>query len=151
MRLVEDIIKTKDQPTNTIEPDAMVIDALKKLIAVNLSYLIVVENGEYKGLFSERDYTRKLVLQGRSSRETMVREVMTTELPTVHLSDTIEHCMYLMNNRGTRYLLVLDGEEFAGIITIHDLIRVVLAKKHDVFDNELTSSLLDTEESGKFI
>ena len=149
MKTVEDILRTKEQSSNTIEPTTMVIDALKKLIDVNLSYLVVFEDGEFKGLFSERDYTRKLVLQGRSSRDTMVRNVMTTELPEVTPTDTVEDCMYQMNTRGARYLTVFDGSEFTGIITIHDLLREVLASKEQVFDNTLTNSLLDTEEGGK--
>src|SRR3954469_24859840 len=104
MRTVQNILDHKEQTSNFIEPTSMVIDALKTLINVNLSYLIVKENGEYKGIFSERDYTRKLVLEGRSSRETMVRDVMTTNLPEVHLNNTVEECMYLINQRGSRYL-----------------------------------------------
>jgi signal-transduction protein with cAMP-binding, CBS, and nucleotidyltransferase domain len=150
MKTVEDILRTKENVSNTIEPTAMVIEALQKLIAVNLSYLVVFEGGEYLGIFCERDYTRKLVLQGRSSRDTMVRDVMTTELPEVELSDTVEDCMYQMNTRGARYLAVFNGSEFTGIITIHDLLREVLASKEKVFDNSLANSLIDTEESGKF-
>jgi CBS domain-containing protein len=150
MRTVEDILKAKDKPDNIINPSILVIEALKKLISVNLSYLIVEEDGEFQGIFSERDYTRKLVLQGRSSRETVVRDVMTTDLPVASPESTVEDCMYLMNTRGARYVLALDGNKFAGIITIHDLLREILAKKHDVFDNGLASSLIDHEESGKF-
>lgn len=150
MKTVEDILRTKEKSLNTIEPSAMVIDALKKLIDVNLSYLVVCEDGKFKGLFSERDYTRKLVLQGRSSRDTMVHEVMTTELPEVEPTDTVEDCMYQMNTRGARYLVVFNGSDFTGIITIHDLLREVLASKEQVFDSTLANSLLDTEETGKF-
>lgn len=149
MRTVQNILNTKDQPVNTIEPTAMVIDALKKLIAVNLSYLIVFEDGVFKGVFSERDYTRNIVLQGRSSRDTMVRDVMTTNLPEMTLENTVEDCMYKMNIRGTRYLVAYDGDEFAGIITIHDVLREALASKHEVFDNSLTNSLLNNDESGR--
>lgn len=150
MKTVEDILRTKENASNTIEPTAMVIEALQKLIAVNLSYLVVFENGEYAGIFCERDYTRKLVLEGRSSRNTMVRDVMTTELPEVTLTDTVEDCMYQMNTRGARYLAVFNGSVFAGIITIHDLLREVLASKEQVFDNTLANSLIDSEEGGKF-
>lgn len=150
MHTVQNILRTKDKPTNIIEPSALVIEALQKLISVNLSYLIVFENDEFKGIFSERDYTRKLVLQGRSSRETIVRDVMTTDLPKVALSNTVEDCMYQMNTRGARYLAAFDQNDFVGIITIHDLLREVLANKQDVFDRSLTSSLLDNDESGKF-
>lgn len=150
MHTVENILKTKDKPTNIIEPSALVIEALQKLMHVNLSYMIVFENNEFKGIFSERDYTRKLVLQGRSSRETIVRDVMTTDLPRVTLINTVEDCMYQMNTRGARYLAAFDGGNFAGIITIHDLLREVLANKQEIFDRSLTSSLLDNDEGGKF-
>lgn len=150
MKTVEDILRTKENASNIIEPDVMVIDALRKLIDVNLSYLVVFEDGEFKGIFSERDYTRKLVLQGRASRDTKVRDVMTTELPEVTLEDTVEDCMYQMNTRGARYLAAFNGPEFSGIITIHDLLREVLASKEQVFDNSIANSLLDTEEGGKF-
>ena len=148
MRTVKNILDTKEQPSNFIDPSIMVIDALKKLISVNLSYLIIYEDGEYRGIFSERDYTRKLVLQGRSSRETMVRDVMTTDLPQVSLSKTVEDCMYMMNTRGTRYLAAFDHGKFAGIITLHDVLREALASKEDVFNNSV-SQLLDTDVSGK--
>ncbi len=149
MRTVKNLLDCKQPVDNTIDPSTMVIDALKKLISVNLSYLIVRENSEYKGIFCERDYTRKLVLEGRSSRETMVKDVMTVNLPTVTLASTVEECMYLVNKQGSRYLAVFDGAVFIGIITINDLIREVLANKANVFNNELTSSLLDTDEHGK--
>lgn len=147
MRTVSNILETKEKAANNIKPNTMVIDALKKLMSVNLSYLIVSENNDYLGIFSERDYTRKLVLEGRSSRDTMVRDVMTSKLPQVALDTTVEDCMYLMNKKGSRYLAAYDGEKFLGIITIHDLIREALASKEDVFNN--ASRLLDTDQSGK--
>ena len=150
MHTVESILRTKDKPTNIIEPTALVIEALQKLMSVNLSYLIVFENDKYTGIFTERDYTRKLVLQGRSSRETIVRDVMTTDLPAVSLDKTVEDCMYQMNKRGARYVAAFDKDNFAGIITIHDLLREVLANKNDFFDNSLANTLIDNEESGKF-
>src|SRR3712207_957003 len=112
MHTVQNILRTKDKPTNTIEPTALVIEALQKLISVNLSYLIVYEGSKFLGIFTERDYTRKLVLQGRSSRETIVRDVMTTDLPEVTLDNTVEDCMYQMNTRGVRYLAVFDQKNF---------------------------------------
>ena len=149
MRTVQNILEFKENPANTIEHAAMVIDALKKLISVNLSYLIVMEDGEYKGIFSERDYTRKLVLEGRSSRDTMVKQVMTKDLPEVSFDTSVEDCMYMMNRKGSRYLSIFEKDKFEGIITIHDLLREALASKQEVFSNDLTNSLLDTDESGK--
>ena len=149
MRTVQNILELKENPDNIISPEIMVIDALKKLISVNLSYLIVYEDEKFAGIFSERDYTRKLVLEGRSSRDTQVRDVMTTDLPIVSRTNTVEDCMYQMNTRGSRYVAVFDDENFKGIITINDLLREVLANKEQVFDDNLTSHLLDTDEGGK--
>lgn len=149
MRTVQNMLDTKDQTENNIDPNTMVIDALKKLISVNLSYLIVYENDEYVGIFSERDYTRKLVLEGRSSRDTKVKDVLTRDLPKVEPQTTVEDCMYLMNSRGSRYLAAYEDNKFIGIITIHDLLREALASKEDVF-NGASSQLLNTHESGKF-
>ena len=149
MRTVRNMLETKDEQSNIIDPSIMVIDALKKLISVNLSYLVVYENGEYIGIFSERDYTRKLVLEGRSSRETLVKDVLATDLPEVSLEDTVEDCMYKMNIRGTRYLAAYDDNNFVGIITLHDVLREVLASKEDVFENSLTNTLINHAESGR--
>lgn len=149
MRTVQNILEQKENVDNVIAPETMVIDALKKLISVNLSYCIVKENGQYQGIFSERDYTRKLVLEGRSSRETMVKDVLTVNLPVVSPESTVEECMFAVNKKGSRYLSVFDGESFVGIITINDLLREILANKSSVFDDELTSSLIDTDEHGK--
>lgn len=149
MRTVRNILEIKDAPDNIVSPDTMVIDALKKLISVNLSYLIVFDGDTFVGLFSERDYTRKLVLEGRSSRDTKVGQVVTKELPEVTLDSTVEDCMYLINSRGTRYLAAFEDENFRGIVTIHDLLREVLASKHYVFDDVLTNSLIDSDEGSK--
>lgn len=149
MRTVKNILDLKDNPDNIISPDTMVIDALRKLISVNLSYLMVYDGTEFCGIFSERDYTRKLVLEGRSSRETQVKDVMTENLPRVSAENSVEDCMYQMNVRGTRYVAVYYNDNFLGIITIHDLLREVLANKHYVFDDTLAHSLLDNDESGK--
>jgi CBS domain-containing protein len=150
MRTVRDILETKENATNVVGADTLVFDALRKLIDVNLSYVIVMDGNEFLGVFCERDYTRNVILQGRSSKESKVKDVMTTNLPVVPLTKTVEECMYLMNKRGTRYLAVYDGDNFAGIVTIHDLLREVLANKELVFDDALTTSLLDTDEGGKF-
>jgi len=148
MKTVKDILESKQKAFNIIGPDTMVFDALVQLNSVNLSYMIVMDGNEYKGLFSERDYTRNVILKGRASNSTTVKEVMTTDLPMVNLNDTAEYCMHLMNAHKTRYLLAYDGEsQFMGVITIHDLLRQVIANKEEVFDHTLTNSLLDNDES----
>jgi len=149
MRLVKDILAAKQKSFNTIQSNALVIDAINLLNSVNLSYLVVLDGNDYKGIFSERDYTRNVILKGRSSNSTMVKEVMTVDLPMVELTDTVEHCMNLMNSHKTRYLLAYDDHEFRGVITIHDLLRQVIANKEEVFDHGLTNSLLDQDEANR--
>jgi CBS domain-containing protein len=150
MRTVKNILESKHKPFNTIEADALVIDALNELNSVNLSYLVVMEGDQFKGIFSERDYSRNVVLKGRSSSNTKVREVMSTDLPVVTLTDTVEHCMNTLNSHRTRYLLAYDdNEQFLGVITIHDLLRQVLANREEVFDFNLAKRLIDHDESGR--
>jgi predicted transcriptional regulator len=149
MRTVKDIVESKPKASNFIKPTSLVIDALQLLSSVNLSYLVVMDGGEYKGIFSERDYTRNVILKGRSSKETTVEDVMTKVLPKVKLTETVEQCMNLMNTHGSRYLLAFDNNRFVGVITIHDLLRQVIANKSDVFDEAVTKKLLDNYESGR--
>lgn len=148
MRTVKNILESKQKPFNTVAPDTLVIDALNLLNSVNLSYLAVMDDDVYKGIFSERDYSRNVILKGRASTSTTVSEVMTVDLPVVSLSDTVEYCMNNMIAGKTRYLLVYDAQrKFVGVITIHDLLREVLANKENVFDSA-TAQLLDEDESG---
>ena len=149
MRTVDDILGSKPEPENIISPDALVIEALNMLNSVNLSYLIVMEGREYKGVFCERDYSRNVILKGRSSSSTLVKEVMTTDLPIVHTSDTVEHCMLVMNIKMARYLVAFGPEnEFEGVITIHDLLRQVIANKELVFDTTVAEQLISNDERG---
>jgi CBS domain-containing protein len=149
MRTVKEILSSKPLMTNVIEPTKLVIEGLQLLNTVNLSYLVVMDGDEYKGIFSEKDYARNVVLKGHSSKDTMIKEVMTTDLPVVSVTDTLEHCMNRMNAHRTRYLLAYDNKSFAGVITIHDLLRQVLANKEDAFDYTLTRNLIDSDERGR--
>jgi predicted transcriptional regulator len=146
MTTVDDIIKSKPRPENIIQPTALVIDALRMLDQVNLSYLIVMDGNTYKGVFSERDYSRNVVLKGRSSSSTMVKDVMSPDLPEVSPEDSAEHCMNLITKHKSRYLVAYDHGHFAGIITIHDLLREVLANRDNVFDHSIAQGLIDAAE-----
>ena len=106
MRTVKDILDTKTKPFNQVGPSTLVIEALNLLNSVNLSYLVVMDADEYKGIFSERDYTRNVILKDLSNT-TQVDEAMTTDLPIVTLNDTVEYCMNLMNSHKTRYLWLM--------------------------------------------
>ena len=149
MRTVKDILNSKPKAFNVIEPGAKVIDALTMLNSVNLSYLIVKDGDQYKGIFCERDYSRNVILKGRSSQTATVQEVMTVDLPVVQLTETVEHCMLVMNRHKARYLLAYDDENFAGVITIHDLLRQVISNKEAVFDSTAVDKLIDREEGEK--
>jgi len=149
MRTVKDILASKQKTFNVVSPSTLVIDALSMLNAVNLSYLVVMEDDQYKGIFSERDYSRNVILKGRTSKSTRVEEVMTTDLPVMHPDHTVEHCMKTMILNKTRYLLVFDADKkFAGVITIHDLLREVIANKGAIFDTNTAQQLLNQDESG---
>jgi CBS domain-containing protein len=143
MRTVKEILNAKPKPFNMIKPTTLVIDALNLMKSLDLSYLIVMNEGQYKGIFCEKDYRTKVVLEGHASNNTKVTEVMTVDLPWVSLEDTAEYCMNLMNAARSRYLLVFDEDhKFAGIITINDLLREVIANKEFVFDEDETGKIM---------
>src|SRR5688572_29144660 len=146
MRTVHDLLISKPVSFNNVEADTLVIDALQMLNSVDLSYLVVKKGDDFKGIFCERDYSRNVILKGRSSANTKVEEVMTTDLPIVDTSDTVEHCMNLMIAHKARYLLAYNDQEFAGVITIHDLLRQVISNKEAVFDHSMAEQLISHEE-----
>lgn len=147
MRTVNDILQSKAKPFNQIAPDTLVIDALKMLNAVNLSYLVVMDGHQYKGIFSERDYSRKVILQGRHSDSTTVAQVMTADVPVVGMDATVEQCIHLIDQHKTRYLLAFDEEEnFGGVVTIHDLLRQVLSDREQGIDQSLAYRLVEEDE-----
>ena len=149
MKIVKELIDGKTKSFNFISPDALVIDALNLLNSVNLSYVVVMEGNLFKGIFSERDYARNLILKGRSSTSTKVSDAMSTDFPFVEVSDTVEYCMNLMNTRKARYLLAFDKNEFIGVITIHDLLRQVIFNREEVFDHSVAKALFDAEERSR--
>lgn len=150
MRTVRNVLAAKAKPFNQISSGALVIDAIKMLTTVNLSYLVVTDGGKYQGIFSERDYARNVILKGRHSDSTTVAEVMTRDVPVVMLDETVEHCMHMIDHHKTRYLLAFDEQEqLQGVITIHDLLRQVINDKEEVFDKVLAHRLVDEDEGGR--
>ena len=134
MKTVAEILRIKPKPNNIIDANAKVIDGLVLMNSVNLSYLVVMENGRFRGIFSERDYTRNVVLKGRTSGTATIGEVMTTDLPTVAPSDTVETCMKLLDEHKTRYLPILHNRQLEGVVTVNDVLRQAIWNKEDVFD-----------------
>jgi len=149
MRTVQNIINSKPKPSNVISSQSLVLDALTLLNSVNLSYLIVMDGNEFEGIFSERDYTRNVILKGRASNTTKIADVMSVDIPKVIVTDTVEDCMNMINLHKTRYLLAYDDDQFVGVITIHDLLRQVIASREDVFNQKLTNSLIDYDEGSR--
>ncbi|HJS55893.1 MAG TPA: CBS domain-containing protein [Chitinophagaceae bacterium] len=149
MRTVQDLLMSKPLVFNSIDANALVIDALQMLNSVNLSYLVVKQGDEFKGIFCERDYSRNVILKGRSSANTKVSEVMTTDLPMVDVADSLERCMNLLISYKTRYLLAYNEQKFVGVVTIHDLLRQVILNKEAVFDHTMAEQLLSHEEGRK--
>lgn len=146
MRTVKDILAAKDKPFNIVPAKTLVFDALNLLNSLNLSYLVVMDGDHYKGIFSERDYSRKVILQGRHSDSTMVAEVMSTDVPVVALEDTVEKCIHLMIDSKSRYLLSFDeAENLAGVITIHDILRQIIIDKGHLFDSDLAEKLVNDD------
>lgn len=126
MRTVRHLLEAKAPEVFAIGPDAPVLDAIKLMAAKRIGAVVVMQAGRLVGIVSERDYARKIVLQGRSSKDTPVRDIMTAEVIVVGLSDTTDHCMQLVTHRRIRHLPVVDGDAVLGVISIGDLVKAVI-------------------------
>lgn len=135
MGQVHEIIKTKGRTTYSTTPDAIVYDALAMMVAKNVSALLVMENEKLVGIFSERDYARKVVLKGKTSKEITIGEIMTVELITVTPDSTIDSCMRLMTSRFIRHLPVLDNNRLVGIISIGDVVKHIIEEQQFIIEN----------------
>lgn len=135
MTTVKDILSRKGD-TVCIYSKAAVLEALKIMDEKNIGSLLVLnENDQYVGLFTERDYSRKVVLKGKNSTSTPVEEIMTTNLPTVGLKDSVEHCRQLMSSQNIRYLPVFSGNELKGIISMSDVVKETIAMQQETIDH----------------
>ena len=123
---VRQILESKGRNVYSIAPDATVFEGLKVLAKARIGVLPVVEKGRLVGIFSERDYARKIILEGKHSEETRIREVMTTNVIYVSPDHTIKECMVLMNKNRFRHLPVVEGEAVVGIVSIGDVLRAIL-------------------------
>ena len=123
MKKVSDILARKGSIPVAVPPSTCVIDALKLMADKNIGSVLIMEEGQFLGIMTERDYSRKVILKGKSSTDTGVAEIMTTEFPRVSSSDTIEHCMELMSARTLRYLPVFENESLVNIISMSDVVK----------------------------
>ena len=134
MVMVSQCLQRKGRSVWSISPDASVYDALKLMAEKDIGALLVLERDELAGIFSERDYARKVVLKGKSSKETMLREIMTSRVICVHQHQSIEECMALMTEYHVRHLPVLEGEKLVGVISIGDVVKEIISEQKFVIE-----------------
>ncbi|MCG8603445.1 CBS domain-containing protein [bacterium] len=129
MKFVNQLLESKGHTVWTITPDARVLEALKLMADQNVGALLVVEGEKLAGIFSERDYARKVILKGKSSREIPVKEIMSTQVVFVRPNQTIDECMALMTEKRIRHLPVLQSGKLTGLISIGDVVKAVISEQ----------------------
>ena len=129
MLTVSQLLAGKNYRLETVAPNEHVFEALKLMFEKDIGSLLVVEFGKLAGIFTERDYARKLVLQGKSSQNTLVRDVMSTKLITVKPEDSLDFCMQLVTEKRIRHLPVIDQERLVGMLSIGDLLKAALSEQ----------------------
>jgi CBS domain-containing protein len=132
MITVNQILQTKGNRVYTVAPEATVFEALQIMAEKNVGALVVTRNDEVAGIFSERDYARKIVLHGKTSRETRVQEIMTVEVKNVTPDASVTHCMELMTDKHIRHLPVLDDGRLMGIISIGDAVKSIINEQQNI-------------------
>ena len=129
MKTVRDLLKQKGREVWAIGPDSTVYDALKVMAEKNIGALLVIDAGRPVGIFSERDYARQVILKGKASKDTPVREVMTSKVVFVRPEQSIEECMALMTDKRFRHLPILEEGALVGILSIGDVVKAVISEK----------------------
>jgi CBS domain-containing protein len=129
MKTVQQLLMAQPLALWTVSPEATVFDALKQLSDAGIGALLVMEGGKLAGILSERDYARKVVLAGKSSRDTKVRDIMTANVLCVKPQTTNEECMALMSQKNIRHLPVVDGSEVIGMLSMRDLVADILSER----------------------
>ncbi|MDN5938158.1 MAG: CBS domain-containing protein [Salinisphaera sp.] len=133
-KTIRDILKDKGSDICAIGPDDTVYDALELMAEKNIGALMVMEGGKPVGLFSERDYARRVILKGRSSKTTAVRDVMTSRLVNVGPDQTVQKCMALLTEKHFRHLPVVDGDNLVGLVSIGDLVKSIIDEQQFIID-----------------
>lgn len=138
MKTVKHILKNKPAVVYSVSQEASVFEALNMMMEKNISALLIVDDGSLQGIFTERDYARKIILQGRSSKETRIHEVMTKHPHTITQDEAIDRCMQLMTNNHFRHLPVMENDTVIGMLSIGDLV------KHIIEDQQQTINQLES-------
>ena len=134
VRNVRDILREKGTAVYSISPDATVYDALKLMAEKNVGALLVLDGDRLAGIISERDYARKIILKDKLSKETRVKEIMTTEILTVTPAMDLDECMELITDKRLRHLPVVENDRVLGIISIGDIVKGIIDHKESVIE-----------------
>ena len=135
MKSAAQILKSKpQQAVETVTPSTSVFDALKRMAEKNIGALLVMEDEKIAGIFTERDYARKIILMGRSSKETLVRDIMSSPVMCVRPDQSNEECMALMTDNRMRHLPVVDNGKLIGLISIGDLVKDIISEQKFIID-----------------
>jgi CBS domain-containing protein len=129
MKIVREILESKGYNVWSISPDASVFEALELMAEMEVGALLVMEGDAIEGILSERDYARKVILMGRTSRDVPVRDIMTPRVTCVRPAQTVEHCMTLMIEKRVRHLPVVEQDRVIGLISIGDVVKSVITEK----------------------
>lgn len=127
---VRNILSKKGSKVYHIPPDTTVYDAISKMADYDIGALLVMEEGELEGIISERDYRNKVILKGRTSKDTKVKEIMTNEVYCVNPGDKVDTCMAIMTEKKFRHLPVVENNSVVGVISIGDLVKTIIDKQH---------------------
>jgi len=129
MTTVQQILDVKGYEVFSIEQDATVFVAIELMADKGIGAILVMDSGKVVGIISERDYARKVILKGKSSQQTLVKDTMTTHVIYAHRNQSLEECMALMSEKRIRHLPVVDGEQLVGLITIGDLVKSIITEQ----------------------
>ena len=134
MKTVHEVLAHKDNRIWSVHPDDTVYDAIRKMADHEVGALLVIADEQVKGIISERDYARKVILKGKSSHQTLVREIMTTRVVYARSDQNVDECMALMTDKRVRHLPVFEDTKFVGIISIGDLVKAIIAEQQFVIE-----------------
>lgn len=135
MGTVRCILQQKDHTVLTIAPDATVFSALEMMVEKNVGALLVSDNNRFVGIFTERDYARKVILRGKASKETLIKEIMHEHPVTVTTDTKVEECMQLMTDKFIRHLPVIENKELVGLVSMGDIVKYIIEEQRYIIDN----------------
>lgn len=135
MSKVSDILARKGSNAISVSPETSVLEALQMMAEKNIGSVVVTENDNFRGIVSERDYSRKVILKGKHSSDTKVSEIMSEDMPSVRPNDSVELCMSLMTQQNIRYLPVFENDKLSGIISMTDVVKQTILEQKETISH----------------